>query len=210
MNNSIQFNGVSYIVKNKTIISNISFDVLEEGISVLIGQNGSGKTTLLRLMAGLIKPSQGKIIYNNIYNNKTRIGFVFQQNIFLNRSVNDNLYHTLLCSLNGKNKKEYYDIIKNTLDEFEMLYLLKMNAKKLSGGEQQFISLIRSIIINPDILFLDEPTSNLDAKYKDFAEKLILDYSKIVKVIMVTQNTKQANRLANQILSIKAGTLNND
>ena len=83
MNNSIQFNNVSYIVKNKTIINNISFNISEEGISVLIGQNGSGKTTLLRLMAGLIKPTQGKIIYNN----KTRIGFVFQQNIFLNRSV---------------------------------------------------------------------------------------------------------------------------
>ena len=80
MDNSIQFNNVSYIVKNKTIINNISFNILEDGISVLIGQNGSGKTTLLRLMAGLIKPSQGKIIHNN----KTRIGFVFQQNIFLN------------------------------------------------------------------------------------------------------------------------------
>jgi ABC-type multidrug transport system ATPase subunit len=206
MNNSIQFNNVSYIVKNKTIISNISFNISEEGISVLIGQNGSGKTTLLRLMAGLIKPSQGKIIYNN----KTRIGFVFQQNIFLNRSVNDNLYHAISCSLNGKNKKDYENIIRTMLDEFNMLHLLKMNAKKLSGGEQQFISLIRSIIINPDVLFLDEPTSNLDIKYKNLAEKLILDCSKRVKVIMVTQNTRQANRLANQVLSIKDGTLNND
>ena len=206
MSNSIQFNNVSYIVKNKTIISNISFNISEEGISVLIGQNGSGKTTLLRLMAGLIKPSQGKIIYNN----KTRIGFVFQQNIFLNRSVNDNLYHAMSCSLNGKNKKNYENIIRTMLDEFNMLHLLKMNAKKLSGGEQQFISLIRSIIINPNVLFLDEPTSNLDIKYKDLAEKLILDYSKTVKVIMVTQNTRQANRLANQVLSIKDGTLNND
>jgi len=206
MSNSIQFNNVSYIVKNKTIISNISFNISEEGISVLIGQNGSGKTTLLRLMAGLIKPSQGKIIYNN----KTRIGFVFQQNIFLNRSVNDNLYHAMSCSLNGKNKKNYENIIRTMLDEFNMLHLLKMNAKKLSGGEQQFVSLIRSVIINPDILFLDEPTSNLDIKYKDLAEKLILDYSKKVKVIMVTQNTRQANRLANQVLSIKDGTLNND
>mgnify|MGYP001179943286 CR=1 FL=1 len=206
MDNSIQFNNVSYIVKNKTIINNISFNILEDGISVLIGQNGSGKTTLLRLMAGLIKPSQGKIIHNN----KTRIGFVFQQNIFLNRSVNDNLYHAMSCSLNGKNKKNYENIIRTMLDEFNMLNLLKMNAKKLSGGEQQFISLIRSIIINPDVLFLDEPTSNLDIKYKNLAEKLISDYSKTVKVIMVTQNTKQANRLANQVLSIKDGALSND
>ena len=206
MNNSIQFNNVSYIVKNKTIISNISFNISEEGISVLIGQNGSGKTTLLRLMAGLIKPTQGKIIYNN----KTRIGFVFQQNIFLNRSVNDNLYHAMSCSLNGKNKKNYENIIRTMLDEFNMLHLLKMNAKKLSGGEQQFISLIRSIIINPNVLFLDEPTSNLDIKYKDLAEKLILDCSKTVKVIMITQNTSQVSRLTNQVLSIKDGTLNND
>jgi len=206
MDNSIQFNNVSYIVKNKTIINNISFNILEDGISVLIGQNGSGKTTLLRLMAGLIKPSKGKIIYNN----KTRIGFVFQQNIFLNRSVNDNLYHAMSCSLNGKNKKNYEKIIRTMLDEFNMLNLLKMNAEKLSGGEQQFISLIRSIIINPDVLFLDEPTSNLDIKHKNLAEKLISDYSKTVKVIMVTQNTKQANRLANQILSVKDGTLSND
>ena len=110
MNNSIQFNNVSYIVKNKTIINNISFNISEEGISVLIGQNGSGKTTLLRLMAGLIKPTQGKIIYNN----KTRIGFVFQQNIFLNRSVNDNLYHAISCSLNGENKKDYENIIRRS------------------------------------------------------------------------------------------------
>ena len=206
MNNSIQFNNVSYIVKNKTIINNISFNISEEGISVLIGENGSGKTTLLRLMAGLIKPSQGKIIYNN----KIRIGFVFQQNIFLNRSVNDNLYHAMSCALNGKNKKNYNNIIRTMLDEFNMLHLLKMNAKKLSGGEQQFISLIRSIIINPNILFLDEPTSNLDIKYKDLAEKLILDCSKTVKVIMITQNTSQVNRLANQVLSIKDGTLIND
>ena len=206
MNNSIQFNNVSYIVKNKTIINNVSFNISEEGISVLIGQNGSGKTTLLRLMAGLIKPSQGKIIYNN----KTRIGFVFQQNIFLNRSVNDNLYHAMSCSLNGKNKKDYNNIIRTMLDEFNMIHLLKMNAKKLSGGEQQFISLIRSIIINPNILFLDEPTSNLDTKYKNLAEKLILDCSKTIKVIMITQNSSQVNRSTNQVLSIKDGALNND
>ena len=197
----IRLKNISYVVNNKYILRNIDYSIDDEGVLAILGPNGAGKTTLLKLIANLINPTDGIINYNY----KMPIGFVFQRPILLNRSVEDNLMHALKYSTNKQNKN-YKETIKNILDENDLLHLLKESAKKLSGGEQQLISILRACIIKPEILFFDEPTSNLDKKYKKLIETLILQISKKIKVIMVSQDDVMAKNIANKLLFLEKGS----
>jgi tungstate transport system ATP-binding protein len=200
----INLQNISYVINDKYILRNIDYAIDNEGVLAILGPNGAGKTTLLKLIANLIKPTSGIINYNY----KMPIGFVFQRPVLLNRSVEDNLIHALKYSINTQNKN-YKKIIKNILDENDLLHLLKESAKKLSGGEQQLISILRACVIEPEILFFDEPTSNLDKKYKKLIETLILQISKKIKVIMISQDHVMANNIANKLLFLEKGAVIN-
>jgi len=200
----INLQNISYVINDKYILRNIDYAIDNEGVLAILGPNGAGKTTLLKLIANLIKPTSGIINYNY----KMPIGFVFQRPVLLNRSVEDNLIHALKYSINTQNKN-YKKIIKNILDKNDLLHLLKESAKKLSGGEQQLISILRACVIEPEILFFDEPTSNLDKKYKKLIETLILQISKKIKVIMISQDHVMANNIANKLLFLEKGAVIN-
>ena len=160
MNNIINLKNVSYEINNKTIINNITLNIDKNGLLIFFGENGAGKSTLLKLISGILKPTSGEIIISNEYiKENNRIGFVFQKTIFLNRTVKENLYHALYCSMNGLDKNKYNKLIENELKKVNMIHLLNQQAKVISIGEQQIISMIRSIIIEPKILLCDEPTS---------------------------------------------------
>ena len=85
MSKLIEINNVSFAVKNKKIIDNLSLTIQETGVSLIIGPNGAGKTTLLKLMAKIVNPTSGNIIYNNFSQNLP-VGFVFQKSILLKRT----------------------------------------------------------------------------------------------------------------------------
>ena len=82
-----------------------------------------------------------------------------------------------------------------------------MTAKKISGGEQQLISILRACIIKPEVLFFDEPTSNLDSEFKNAIEELILSASKRTKVIIVSQDQVMARKIADELLFLDRGTI---
>ncbi|MBH44269.1 MAG: hypothetical protein CMD88_02280 [Gammaproteobacteria bacterium] len=210
MTKIINFKNVTYTINNKVIIDNINLNIKKDGLLVLLGNNGAGKTTILKLMAGILIPTSGTINLSDMYTKQNnRIGFVFQKTIFLDRTVEENLFHALYCSMNAKNKENYIKLIQKELDQINMCHLLHEKAKNLSIGEQQIVSMIRSIIINPCILFCDEPTSNLDDNYKKIVENIIINMSNKIKVIMITQDIDQANRLGEEKIVIKNGKLLN-
>tara|TARA_A100001035_G_C27734176_1_gene478225 strand:+ start:274 stop:897 length:624 start_codon:yes stop_codon:yes gene_type:complete len=195
---------LSYEINNKKIIKEVTCDI-EEGITVIKGPNGSGKTTFLKLLFGMIYPTNGNIVRH--FNTKNmEISFVFQEPIFLNRSVEDNLKHVLYCK--SIKKKDWRKIIHNIVTEYSLEHLLKSQTRDLSGGELQLLSLIRSMIINPSILLYDEPTNNLDEDNIELVTKIIKDINNQgLSLIMVSHSSILDNIMKYKQICIKNGSI---
>ena len=195
---------VSYNINDKKIIKNVSLNIDSMGTTTFMGANGAGKTTLLKLIANIIKPTSGHITFLN-KKNRYKIGFLFQNHIFLNRSVKDNLLHCI--SSNNNTYAVNIKIIKNILDKFNLSEYLSININELSLGEKQCISLIRSLINDPEILFLDEPFNNLDEYYKKYSKDLLKNYSENKKIILITHSNEDALFFSNDIVFISDGKI---
>ena len=168
--NIFSVNNLSYKVSNKFIIKNATFDIKKNMVTIIKGPNGAGKTTLLKILFGMLKPTSGSL--QRLFDTKKyELSYIFQNSVFLNRSVEENLNHVLFCKNINKNK--WKSIILEILREFNIEYMLSLNLKSLSGGELQLLALIRGILIHPDILFYDEPTNNLDSDNIDTIAKMI-------------------------------------
>ena len=200
---SLSFEKVSFAYKKRKILRDIDIKLSRTGISVIYGENGAGKTTLLRLMAGFIKPESGHIIYCD----NLRSSFVFQKPILLRRSVEDNLLHVLMID-NSISKFSALQKIKEMLSKYDLNHLAQEYAFNLSGGQQQMISIIRALITKPNIIFCDEPTSNLDMKNKLIVEDLLKEKSRINKIILITQNEDQSNKIADEVYKLDNCKLN--
>ena len=195
---------LSYEINDRKIIKEITCSI-EEGITVIKGPNGSGKTTFLKLLFGMIYPTNGNIVRH--FNTKNmEISFVFQEPIFLNRTVEDNLKHVLYCK--SIKKKDWRKIIHKIVTEYSLEHLLKSQIKDLSGGELQLLSLIRSMIINPSILIYDEPTNNLDDDNIELVTKIIKDINNQgLSLIMVSHSSILDNIIKYNQLYIKNGSI---
>ncbi len=167
-----------------TAVKDINLHIKDGDLIILKGASGSGKSTILSLIAGLCKPTEGKVIVDekgisklpdhflSLYR-RENIGFVFQKyNLIPNLSVKDNIILPLIPD----NPDE--DILNNKLQEimerFTISHKKDIIVRNLSGGEQQRVAICRSMINNPKIIIADEPTANLD-------EKLSLDFIDILK-----------------------------
>ena len=176
---------VSYNCNNKLIIKNFNH-IIEEGITVIKGPNGAGKTTILKLLFGLISPTIGNIKRHLSLNNN-EASYIFQNPVFLQRSVEDNLKHVLLCK--NIEKSKWSKLINELVNNYSLNSILASHVNMLSGGELQLLSLLRSIIIKPKILFYDEPTNNLDQINIKLVKKIISNlHSNGTSIIMVSHN----------------------
>ena len=203
--NIFSLNNLSYKVSNKFIIKNITFDIKKNIITIIKGPNGAGKTTLLKILFGMLKPTSGSL--QRLFDSeKYELSYIFQNSVFLNRSVEENLNHVLFCKNINKNK--WKSIILSVLKEFNLDYMLSLNLKSLSGGELQLLALVRGILIHPDILFYDEPTNNLDRDNVETIAKMIykfhLDGSSI---IIVSHDDVLTNILKHDEIVMKEGGL---
>ena len=194
--------GISY--DDVKVLTNISLDITKKGMILIYGENGSGKTSILKIISGLIKPSRG--IVSHIQD--IDIGFIFQKPILLKRTVKENLLHTLYAA----NKKLTYNKANKIIDEnlirFKLEKLKDKYVMKLSGGQQQMISICRSVIIEPELLICDEPNNNLDDLNKQFLYSFLEDYSKSKKVVIVSQDKDEIMRYCNSVYNVKDGVLN--
>ena len=206
MNKIISIKNINYCYKNKIIINDISLDICKDEITALRGPNGAGKTTLLKLMYGLLQPSSGNIKRN--YDTNICTSMIFQNPKFLDRTVYFNLEHALFCKNIPKHSRD--NIIKNLFTKYSLEYLSDMHIRLLSGGELQLVSLLRSLVIQPDIIFYDEPTNNLD-KYNT---SLILDIissamSERKQIILVSHDNNFIDKLNCLNVYLENGSLSN-
>ena len=194
MNTSLSFEDVSFAYKKKIILHDINVKLSKKGISVIYGENGAGKTTLLRLMSGILQSNKGNIYYCNDF----KPSFIFQKPILLRRTVEDNLLHILMIN-NNMSKSDALWQVRDILSKYNLADISKEYAFKLSGGQQQMVSILRSLIVKPNILFCDEPTSNLDKKNRLLVEEILREKSKTNKIILVTQDEIQSKKMADEV-----------
>ena len=176
---------------------------------VLVGANGSGKTTLLRLLHGLLAPDAAhsrQLLPLQPEGRPPRMAMVFQRPFLLNLSVRVNVMLGLW--LHRVPAAERAARGHAALQRVGLASLAGQHARALSGGQQQRLALARAWALQPDILFLDEPTASLDPSAKREVETLIEDFASAgVTLVMSTHNLGQAKRLGTDVAYLEAGEL---
>jgi tungstate transport system ATP-binding protein len=174
----------------------------------LVGANGSGKTTLLRLLNGLLLPSGGqRLLPDSAQGGRPLVtAMLFQRPFLLHFSVRRNLQIALWLARVPAGQRAAR--LGDALQRVGLLSMADRPARSLSGGQQQRLALARAWAVQPDILFLDEPTASLDPSAKREVEALIDDFGHAgMALVMSTHNLGQAKRLANRVLYLDAGRL---
>lgn len=189
-----------------TALRDINVEIKEGEFVCLLGPSGCGKTTLLRIIAGLEKPTNGKVYIKgvdatNMAPAKRNYGIVFQSYaLFPNMTVRDNIAFGLK---NKKMKKdEIEEKVKKSLEQVNLLDQINKYPAQLSGGQQQRVALARAIVLSPEFLLLDEPLSALDAKVRLKVRKEIrqLQQELGITTIMVTHDQEEALTMADKII----------
>ena len=198
---------------DNVIIPDLSLDIREGEFFTLLGPSGCGKTTLLRMIAGFNSIEGGDFFFgekriNDLDPAKRNIGMVFQNYaIFPHYTVRKNVEFGL------KNKKFPKDKIKTQSEKFMQLMQIDQYAdrmpERLSGGQQQRVALARALCIEPDVLLMDEPLSNLDAKLRVEMRTVIknIQHSVGITTVYVTHDQEEAMAVSDRIAVMKAGVI---
>jgi putative ABC transport system ATP-binding protein len=202
-----------------SVLHGLSFEIERGEFVAIMGPSGSGKSTLMHILSFLDSPTSGDYIFdNNSVSNLTdeelalmrneRIGFVFQAFHLLPRtSVSENVGLPLLYTKKKMDKKA---IIEKAIVSVGLEHRRDHLSNQLSGGEKQRVAIARAIVNNPDIIFADEPTGNLDSKSGNQILKILQDLNNEGHtIIMVTHEQDTANH-AKRILRVRDGYLEKD
>lgn len=208
----LELSNISYAVKDKTIIRDVSLAVNEGDYLTIVGPSGSGKSTLLKLCSDLISPTLGSITYNgrNLTaiepeSYRKEVGYCFQRPYLFAKTVRRNI----LFPYDIRGMKPDMERIKLLFDllHMPMEYFERHNGE-LSGGEMQRICLIRSLIFEPKVLLLDEVTSALDSVNAAIVEQVIDElYKNGITIVSITHNEEQSLRSANRRITIIDGSI---
>jgi tungstate transport system ATP-binding protein len=202
----LELDQVSFAINGRVIIDRVSVKIVEGPRTVILGPNGAGKSVLMRLCHGLLAPSSGAIAWRGPTNGGRRQAMVFQRPVMLRRSAVANVIYGL--KLVGVSRRERELRAHDVLEAVGLAHLAERPARLLSGGEQQRLALARAWALNPEVLFLDEPTANLDPGATREIEALIAQiHATGTKIIMTTHNLGQAKRLGDEILFLSRGRL---
>lgn len=204
----LELDQLAFSAGGTAIINGISARIEAGPRTIILGPNGAGKSVLMRLCHGLLEPTAGRVVWRGARNGDVRRhqAMVFQRPVMLRRSALANVVYGL--QLAGKSRRESE---LRAMDVLEVVGLEKQAhrpARVLSGGEQQRLALARAWALGPDVLFLDEPTANLDPASTQDIERIIQAiHASGTKIIMTTHNLGQARRLGDEILFISNGRL---
>ncbi|MDK2822417.1 MAG: glycine betaine/proline transport system ATP-binding protein [Clostridia bacterium] len=200
-------------------VYNVSFEVNEGEIFVIMGLSGSGKSTLIRCLNLLNKPTEGKIFVDgeNIVDydkdklrifRQDKVAMVFQHfGLFTHRTVIDNVVYGL--EIKGIDTKERYEIAKKTLESVGLCGWEDKYPNELSGGMQQRVGLARALANDPDILLMDEPFSALDPLIKREMQQELLEIQSRLKktIIFITHDINEAFKLGERVAIMKDGII---
>lgn len=211
MNEILKFDNVTYFYQTKDdeifALDNINFNVFEEEFVSIVGPSGCGKTTILSLIAGLLKPSSGNVYLDGSNKIDTKkIGYMFQRDMLFDwRSVWKNI--TLGLELQKpKNLDEKLQFAEELLKKYSLYNFKNKKPRSLSGGMRQRVALIRTLVMEPKLLLLDEPFSALDYQTR---LSLCDDVYEIIKsekktAILVTHDISEAISMSDKIIVLSS------
>ncbi|MFO1363932.1 MAG: phosphate ABC transporter ATP-binding protein [Burkholderiales bacterium] len=199
---------VCFEAGGRRIIDDVSLTLERGARTVILGPNGAGKSVLLRLCHGLLAPTSGRIAWSA--RERTTGGraqaMVFQRPVMLRRSALANVAYGLKVAGVGATERDAR--ARAALERVGLTHRAARPARVLSGGEQQRLALARAWTLNPEVLFLDEPTANLDPGATHEIEAAIQAiHAGGTKIVMVTHNLGQARRIADEILFLHNGRI---
>ncbi|MFQ5758474.1 MAG: ABC transporter ATP-binding protein [Candidatus Bathyarchaeia archaeon] len=197
-----------------TALDNINLKIKKGEFLTILGPNGAGKTTLLKILACIDKPTKGELYIDGVKVNdqnrsrfRKEITMVFQRNVLFSTDVYNNIAYGL--ELRGYSKKEMNERIRNVLRLVKLEGYERHPVNRLSGGEQQRVSLARALVLNTELLLLDEPTANLDPKTVSIIEEAVTHVNQELNttVIMATHNMFQAERITGKAALLFRGKI---
>lgn len=203
--------GVAFSANGNRLLGPIDLRIEGGPRTVIMGPNGAGKSLLLRICHGLLLPTEGKARWLGAGDRhaeapRRRQAMVFQRPVLLRRTVLANVGYAL--ALAGIPRPERRTLSQDALKRFGLGALANRPARVLSGGEQQRLALARAWAVEPEVLFLDEPTAALDPAATKSVEDAVNDFHAAgCKIVMTTHDLGQARRLADEIIFIAKGRI---
>jgi len=203
---------LSKTYNNKEVVKNISFKIKKNEIIGILGPNGCGKTTTIGMILGLLKPTKGRVLINGFEIENSRVDLLNYLN-FISPYVE--LPKKLTVKQNLEVYGRLYDV-KNLSSKIDYLTeKLRLNeiidkiTGELSSGQKNRVSLAKSIINEPTVLLLDEPTASLDPETGDYVRSFLEDYKKEkeVSILLASHNMTEVERLCSSVLMMKNGII---
>tara|TARA_A100001015_G_scaffold267541_1_gene317670 strand:- start:270 stop:1004 length:735 start_codon:yes stop_codon:yes gene_type:complete len=212
MQTSLEIIGLSKTFKSKEAVKNISFKVKANEIIGILGPNGCGKTTTIGMILGLLKPTSGKVLINGVEIEKKRVELLEQLN-FISPYVE--LPKKLTVKQNLEVYGRLYDIknlkekIENLSEKLRLNEIFNKVTGELSSGQKNRVSLAKSVINDPSVLLLDEPTASLDPETGDFVRNFLENYQKENKasILLASHNMAEVERLCSSVLMMNKGII---
>ena len=212
MNIPLEIINLSKTYDSKEAVRNISFKVNENEIIGMLGPNGCGKTTTIGMILGLLKPTKGKILINGFEIEKRRVELLNKLN-FISPYIE--LPKKLTVKQNLEVYGRLYDVKKLEIKIDYLCEKLRLNefinkiTGELSSGQKNRVSLAKSIINDPSVLLLDEPTASLDPETGDFVRSFLEEYQKEKKtsILLASHNMAEVERLCSSVLMMNKGSI---
>jgi len=212
MKKTLEVVGLSKTYNIKEAVKNISFEVNQNEIIGILGPNGCGKTTTIGMILGLLKPSKGKVLINGVDIENQRVNLLNELNFISpyielpkKLTVRQNLeVYGRLYDINKLKGKIDYLIERLRLNEF-----IDKLTGELSSGQKNRVSLGKSIINDPKVLLLDEPTASLDPETGDFIRSFLEEYQQENKtsILLASHNMAEVERLCSSVLMMNKGLI---
>ena len=204
----LTFQDVSFEIGGIRLIKDLNCTLEAGPRTMILGANGAGKSLFLRLCHGLIRPTTGRVLWQGAKGRDPADAqaMVFQRPVMLRRSVAANVDYAL--KLRGMAAAERRDAVEDALDHTGLRRLADNPARVLSVGEQQKLALARAWALQPEVLFLDEPTASLDPAATHAVEQIInaIDAAG-TRIVMTTHDLGQARRLGDEVMFLNRGRL---
>jgi len=207
-NLGIQFGGLK-------AVDNFNLNIEKGMLYGLIGPNGAGKTTTFYMITGIVKPNNGRVLYNgeDITNfpmyKRARLGLGYlpqEASVFRNLTVEENIVSVL--EMRGIPKKERIETMNNLIEEFKLSHVAKSLGYALSGGERRRVEIARTISTNPDFILLDEPFAGVDPIAVEDIQNIIMQLKERGLGILITDhNVRETLRITERAYIMAEGTI---
>ncbi len=202
----LQLKNIGLTRDNQELLIDICLTLDSHECTIILGPNGAGKTLLLKICHGLETPTTGTVTWaqQHSHTDPRAHSMVFQRPIVFRRSVAANIEYALRVS--GVDRTTHSERLETALELAGLSNMANRSARVLSGGEQQRLALARAWAIQPQVLFLDEPTAHLDPGATRRIEQMIASIQNTgTKIVMTTHDLGQARRLADEIVFLNHG-----